>query len=246
MIIYRLQITYQLKILTTAFFASIILRRTFSRIQWISLIVLAGGVSLAQVDQLTLKDSTNVTKKSDSHDDKLSNIQEHYFVGLVAVLTVCFTSAFAGIYFEKIMKSDPQTSIWMQNIRFSIFGAPISYLLSWAINFDDISAKGYFNAYDFVVWIIVLGSGIGGLMVTLCIRYADNILKSYSQSCAVILSCAASIFFFQFRPTAMFLIGALMICISIYLYAQFPLNSIDLSKLPIYRNQASIANGNIK
>lgn len=216
--------------------------------QWFALALLAVGVGLVQVDHLTLENSKHLVKHSASHQDDNesqstpeSEQQQNYFIGLIAVIIVCFTSAFAGIYFEKILKSSPQISIWMQNIRLSIFGAPISLLISWVKDSESITEKGYFNSYDSVVWVIVLGGAIGGLMVSLCIRFADNILKGYSQSCAVIFSCVASVFLFHFRPTSLFLLGTTMVSASIYFYSRFPSSSEALAKLPeYYRNKAAV------
>lgn len=38
------------------------------------------------------------------------------FVGLMAVLTACVSSGFAGVYFEKILKETKQ-SVWLRNIQ---------------------------------------------------------------------------------------------------------------------------------
>lgn len=42
------------------------------------------------------------------------------FVGLMAVLTACFSSGFAGVYFEKILKETKQ-SVWIRNIQLGKF-----------------------------------------------------------------------------------------------------------------------------
>ncbi|MEQ2176822.1 hypothetical protein GOODEAATRI_032159 [Goodea atripinnis] len=44
-----LQVTYQLKILTTALFSVLMLRKSLSRVQWISLLLLFAGVAIVQV-----------------------------------------------------------------------------------------------------------------------------------------------------------------------------------------------------
>lgn len=43
------QVTYQLKILTTAFFSVLLLRKELKPLQWLSLFILMGGVVLVQV-----------------------------------------------------------------------------------------------------------------------------------------------------------------------------------------------------
>lgn len=43
------QVTYQLKILTTALFSVLMLRKSLSKVQWVSLLLLFGGVAIVQV-----------------------------------------------------------------------------------------------------------------------------------------------------------------------------------------------------
>ena len=37
-------------------------------------------------------------------------------LGFLAVIAACFSSGFAGVYFEKILKGTP-VSLWMRNIQ---------------------------------------------------------------------------------------------------------------------------------
>jgi len=53
--------------------------------------------------------------------DKRSAAQSHnswaqQIVGFTAVLSSTLTSGFAGVYFEKILKTGP-TSVWIRNIQ---------------------------------------------------------------------------------------------------------------------------------
>lgn len=45
------QVTYQLKILTTALFSVLMLRKSLSRVQWVSLLLLFAGVAIVQVSR---------------------------------------------------------------------------------------------------------------------------------------------------------------------------------------------------
>jgi len=98
------QVTYQLKILTTALFSVLMLSKKIDSLKWISLVILTVGVSLVQWP------SSNSTKTTvdQSFNNKL--------IGLSAVITACFSSGFAGVYFEKLLKGS-STGVWVRNIQ---------------------------------------------------------------------------------------------------------------------------------
>lgn len=86
------QVCYQLKILTTALFSVLLLKRALSRTKWISLIILTVGVSLTELDAHKVKPSSSAS------DDQSPTL------GFLCVLMACLTSGFAGVWFEKILK----------------------------------------------------------------------------------------------------------------------------------------------
>ena len=74
------QITYQLKILTTALFSVALLRKRLYPHQWIALILLFIGVGLVQVQQISAKKS-NIAFQEQSP-----------IIGFFAILTACVLS----------------------------------------------------------------------------------------------------------------------------------------------------------
>lgn len=76
--------------------------------------------------------------------------------------------------------------------------------------------------YDlFIVYVVVLQAG-GGLVVAMVVKYADNILKGFATSLAIILSCVASVLFFEFHVTLQFCLGTMVVILSIFLYGYQP------------------------
>ena len=91
------QVTYQLKILTTAMCAKWMLRKTFTSQQWFSLVVLTAGVILVQSPGKVSEQSTHGSNP---------------LVGFLAALTACLLSGFAGIFLEKVLKTG-HLSVWV-------------------------------------------------------------------------------------------------------------------------------------
>ena len=54
-------------------------------------------------------------KESVEDGAKQKNISNS-LVGLIAVLCACFSSGFAGVYFEKVLKTS-RASLWMRNVQ---------------------------------------------------------------------------------------------------------------------------------
>lgn len=102
------QVTYQLKILTTALCAVFMLKKTIEKHQWFSLVMLAIGVALVTWPS---PDEANKRAVSQSQATWLQQM-----MGFAAVLMSAMTSGFAGVYFEKILKTGP-TSVWVRNIQ---------------------------------------------------------------------------------------------------------------------------------
>ncbi|ORX85628.1 nucleotide-sugar transporter [Basidiobolus meristosporus CBS 931.73] len=207
------QITYQMKILTTALFSVVLLGKRLSRGKWVSLILLMIGVILVQ-----LPASTKVATPATDEDTNLMTAQTP-LIGLIAVITACLSSGFAGCYFEKMLKRNA-TSMWVRNIQLGIPGTLFSLI---AMLFNDgmaISTDGFFQGYDFLTWIVVLNQALGGLLVAVVVKYADNILKGFATSLSIIISSVVSFYLFNFYPSPQFALGALIVITSTFLYGR--------------------------
>ncbi|XP_043260701.1 UDP-galactose translocator [Colletes gigas] len=211
------QVTYQLKILTTAFFAVIILRKSLRNTQWGALVLLVIGIALVQLAQ--------------SSDISSGIVEQNRILGFSAALSACLLSGFAGIYFEKILK-DSDVSLWMRNVQLSLLSLPFGIITCFLRDGKILQKQGFFFGYDlFIYYLVVLQAG-GGLIVAMVVKYADNILKGFATSLAIIISCVASIYLFDFNLTPKFSLGAVLVICSIFLYGRQPKpTSIDKHSL---------------
>jgi UDP-sugar transporter A1/2/3 len=207
------QVTYQLKIMTTAMFSVTMLGRSLDSEQVFSLLMLTFGVSLVQYAEMRETGEVN-KKKSSGDDDPL--------LGLVCVLLACFSSGFAGVYLEKVMKKGRPVSMWMRNVQLGLFGVLFGLFTIWASrkDYDIVRRDGFYRGYDSIVWLVVLIQAAGGLLIAAVIQYADNILKGFATSISIVLSSMISVWLFGFHITWFFVAGATLVVVAVILFGR--------------------------
>jgi len=72
-----------------------------------------------------------------------------------------------------------------------------------------------------VVLIIIMLQSVGGILVAVVVKYADNILKGFATSAAIVISCVVSVYLFDVTLSLQFIFGTVLVVLSIYLYAKF-------------------------
>ncbi|XP_056278169.1 UDP-galactose translocator isoform X3 [Pseudoliparis swirei] len=199
------QVTYQLKILTTALFSVTMLRKTLSRVQWMSLLLLFVGVAVVQVDQEGKKEAA-------------ADSSQNYTVGLIAVVVSCLSSGFAGVYFEKILKGGA-ASVWTRNVQLGIFGAALGALGLWWRDGDAVAERGFLFGYTGAVWCVIFNQAFGGLLVAVVVKYADNILKGFATSFSIVVSTVVSVYLLGFHVDLLFTVGAGLVIGAVYMYS---------------------------
>uniref|UniRef100_A0A914N1Z3 UDP-galactose transporter n=2 Tax=Meloidogyne TaxID=189290 RepID=A0A914N1Z3_MELIC len=247
-------VTYQLKILTTAIFTVLILKRKLSIQQWISLIVLIFGVAIVQISanknkqQLINNNNLNTTTiinlnnltnfvLNNTNKEILTNISspsspsssslphhqhiQNPFIGFISIIIACILSGFAGIYLEKILKSN-DVSIWLRNTQLAFLSIPIGLFVIWVNDSEKVRIKGFMQGFDLIVWMAVLLQALGGLVVAIVIKYADNILKAFGTSVSIVVATIASILLFSNFPSLLFIGGAVLVIGAVVLYGIFP------------------------
>jgi UDP-sugar transporter A1/2/3 len=195
------QVTYQMKILTTAFFSVFILRKRLSRAKWLALVLLAVGVGIVQIQSTSAPAHAHATPSPGvkiSHGDhqlrseipsppvEITERTMRPFKGFMAVTAACLTSGLAGVYFEFILKggggSGPAPDLWIRNTQLSFFSL-VPALLPILVFPTGPAGTGWLERVvgtfsNFNGWAIgtVLTQTFGGLITAVVIRYSDNIM----------------------------------------------------------------------
>ena len=192
--------------MTTAVFSVLMLNKKLSTIQWWSLVTLFLGVALVQVQKTTSSDSIH---------------PQNQFIGLLSVIISCLSSGFAGVYVEKVIKGSPDSFLFLRNLQLSLFCALTAVIGMWVTDGNIVHSKGFFHGYNVMVWFVIIQQALGGIIVSLVVKYADNILKGFSTSLSIIISCVASVFLFSYTITLQFVIGTILVILAIYLYGRY-------------------------
>jgi UDP-sugar transporter A1/2/3 len=207
------QVTYQLKILTTAILSVLILGKVLSVLKWIALLILLLGVSLIQWPRETVNASPGSTLHSDA------------MIGFVAVLAACFTSGFASVWLEKLLKHT-SISIWVRNVQLGAIGSVMALLVAMSTDGTRILDHGLCQGYTVRVFYVILTNSLGGLLCAAVLKYADNILRCFSTALSIVLTCTLSAWGFrEFSPDDYFMIGTILALFATFLY------SVDVTSL---------------
>lgn len=117
----------------------------------------------------------------------------------------------------------------MRNVQLSLLSLPfgaITYLIKG-------SMKDLLLGFDGFVWYLVILQAAGGLIVAVVVKYADNILKGFATSVAIIISCVASMYIFDFHLTVQFALGTILVIGSIFLYGYVPKKKVPRTSLSV-------------
>ncbi|KAF9581609.1 hypothetical protein BGW38_001315 [Lunasporangiospora selenospora] len=244
------QVTYQMKILSTAMFSVLMLNRRLSRQKWLALCLLMVGVTLVQLqnvgsasvhqddldegDDLAIDEddalegigsSMGFDNEAAAQGDPASIIEDEALitsqnpvVGLMAVSAACVSSGFAGCYFEKMIKGS-DVDMWVRNIQLGVSGSLFSFLAMF-YDHQRILEGGLLQGYTTTTWMVVVNQALGGLLVAVVVKYADNILKGFATSLSIIVSGVISVYFFDFEPSVQFQAGALVVILATWLYGR--------------------------
>ncbi|KAK9476247.1 nucleotide-sugar transporter-domain-containing protein [Lipomyces japonicus] len=232
------QVTYQLKIITTAIFSVTMLHRNLSLLKWSSLLILTLGIALVQLPQDIVSfvaSSFNLSLRVDEESDDAaianeeslgSQVDMNQTLGLAAVIIACVLSGLAGVYFEKVLKGS-SASLWVRNVQLSFFSLFPAFFIG--VLWKDgslISERGFFFGYNAVVWTAIAFQAGGGIVVALCVNFADNIAKNFATSISILISFIASVYFFDFVVTSNFVIGSILVLIATYIYSKPEIRSV--------------------
>ncbi|TYH60724.1 hypothetical protein ES332_D08G314800v1 [Gossypium tomentosum] len=192
-----------LKVLVIAVLLKMIMRRRFSVIQWEALALLLIGISVNQLRSLP---------------EGSTSLGLHVTTGAY-IYTLIFVTvpSLASVYNEYALKSQYETSIYLQNLFLYGYGAIFNFLailgttvVKGPSSFDIL--QGHSKATMF----LICNNAAQGILSSFFFKYADTILKKYSSTVATIFTGIASATLFGHTLTMNFILGISIVFISMH------------------------------
>lgn len=206
-------VLYQMKILSTGVLSVFLLGKSLSMVQWLALVLLTAGVAMVTLSQLSPSQAAQALSGDEA---PLMAIVP----GIVAVLCASVFSGLAGVSFEKMLKGS-QVSLWARNLQLAFYSVALGLLglvMQQRGDSGEIAERGFFHGYTAITWLAIANNALGGLLIAVVIKYADNIMKNFSQGMSLILTAHLSCVIFKSSISGLFAVGVAAVIYSVALY----------------------------
>jgi len=214
------QVIYQGKILTTAFLSVVLLQKPVKRVQWLAITIMGAGIAFVQLSKAKEKKQVSMANSK----------EQNIVVGLLMLVMACCCSSFAGVFTEMIFKrvgvagqSQEKTSLWLQNMQMSTYTMVVLvfsfiYETRQQLATADSLIGLVFQGFTIKAGALAVGNAVGGLLVALVIKYANNILRGFASAFSTINVTLLAMACFGFEVHGGFLVGTSMVIVSAMLY----------------------------
>ncbi|KAK9997873.1 hypothetical protein SO802_017476 [Lithocarpus litseifolius] len=201
-----------LKVLVIAILLKIIMKRQFSIIQWEALALLLIGISVNQLKSLP-EGTTALGLPVDTGA---------YLYTLIFVTV----PSMASVFNEYALKSQFETSIYLQNLFLYGYGAMFNFLAILGIAiFKGPGSLDILQGHSKATMLLICNNAAQGILSSFFFKYADTILKKYSSTVATIFTGIASAALFGHSLTINFILGISIVFISMHQFFS-PLSKI--------------------
>ncbi|KAJ9669904.1 hypothetical protein PVL29_026462 [Vitis rotundifolia] len=192
-----------LKVLVIAVLLKMIMRRRFSTIQWEALALLLIGISVNHLR--SLPEGTTALG--------IPVATGAYLYTLIFVTV----PSLASVFNEYALKSQFETSIYLQNLFLYGYGAIFNLL--GIIGTAIVKGPSSFNilqGHSRATMLLIFNNAAQGILSSFFFKYADTILKKYSSTVATIFTGIASAALFGHTLTINFILGISIVFISMH------------------------------
>jgi UDP-sugar transporter A1/2/3 len=206
-------VTYQGKTLVIALFSVLLLKRQIKKVQWLAILVMGLGIAC-----VNLSDSAERRRGGNA-------AEQEPLLGLGMLLMAACCCGFASVYTEMVFKQagasqSQKKSVWLQNMQLAFFTQVVT-MCTYAgrrLASGGGDTGSFAHGFTSTTWLMAFNNAVGGLLVALVIKHADNILRGFASAVATIFCAIFSVFIFGFVLRPSFGVGALAVLAATLLY----------------------------
>ena len=207
----------QSKLLFTATFSFLFLRKRLKNVQVISLVLLTTGVMLCNLSNML---------PTSSGASFVGAMDATMIKGILATVGIALSSGFASVYTEKVIKSaNNQRTVKIEDygLAYTQVQLALMSLLTIGIyammrDFTTIVQYGLFYNFSLGAVASICSSAIGGLIVAAVLKYADSVLKGYATAISVIATGILSMLLFRTKLNIIYFMGIINVIVAVLLY----------------------------
>jgi len=213
----------QLKTLTTAISATLVLARRFSLQQWRSMVSMTLSVTIITYQAGQQKSSA--ANGADSLPNSSSLLP--YAIGVGLVLLEITLSGWISVYFEKYLK-DGTSSIWTRNLQLSGWSFLIYFVIE--ARYAASSPTESFSSWSIFTLLVVFLGSCGGLLVALTTKHADAVMKTMATAAALVLIFFCEVALFGKPHDMVIVMASVLVLISLQSYHEASQNAAVASQ----------------
>ncbi|XP_057840391.1 CMP-sialic acid transporter 5 isoform X2 [Cryptomeria japonica] len=191
------------KVLVIALLLKVVMRRRFSIMQWEALALLLIGITVNQLR--SLPEGTTALG--------LPVAAGAYIYTLIFVTV----PSLASVFNEYALKSQFETSIYLQNLFLYGYGAFFNFIAILIMTiYKGANGFNIFQGHSKATMMLIFNNAAQGILSSFFFKYADTILKKYSSTVATIFTGLASAALFGHTLTINFILGISIVFISMH------------------------------
>ncbi len=217
-------VTQQTKLVTTALLSVILLKRTYDKTQWYSILALCVGAAICILSH---------HKPGSEESEESSSSTASSLFGLLLIVLSNFCGSIAGVYFELVIKGKESStsqllpSIWMRNIQLATFS--ICILCVKILSDSKEESRPFFYDFTPLLWIQITIFAWGGLLVAGVIKYTDSVQKGLAAGLSVISASALSMEIEGSAVSLDFIVGSILAIGGIFFFAN---PKLEVGRIP--------------
>eukprot|EP01064_Diplonema_japonicum_P000385 TRINITY_DN10272_c0_g1_i3.p1 TRINITY_DN10272_c0_g1~~TRINITY_DN10272_c0_g1_i3.p1 ORF type:complete len:309 (+),score=60.34 TRINITY_DN10272_c0_g1_i3:35-961(+) len=187
---------FSFKVLSTAMASKIMLNREISSLQWSALMLLTLGLGTSKIGGQHF---------------------QGFNLGHVLVVVVSTIGSTGDVYNEKLLKTDTEASIHLQNIKLYTFSVLLNGL-GYAVYEKQGTLNSATYGWNVFVVMLVFVNSFNGIAVSVIFKFLDNIVKVQAAAGGMVLTVLLSSLIFGREPSLGFYLGVGIVFNALYIF----------------------------